>query len=48
MWSDHKMALVEINFDGIIGPGHNYAGLSIGNLASSHNAGTPMTVFALS
>lgn len=35
------MALVEINFDGIIGPSHNYAGLSIGNLASSHNAGAP-------
>ncbi|CAN5355506.1 N-succinylarginine dihydrolase [soil metagenome] len=29
----------EINFDGIIGPSHNYAGLSIGNLASAHNAG---------
>lgn len=33
------MALVEINFDGIIGPSHNYAGLSLGNLASSSNAG---------
>jgi succinylarginine dihydrolase len=33
------MALVEINFDGIIGPTHNYAGLSLGNLASSNNAG---------
>ena len=29
----------EINFDGIIGPSHNYAGLSIGNLASARNAG---------
>ncbi len=29
----------EINFDGIIGPSHNYAGLSLGNLASSRNAG---------
>ena len=29
----------EINFDGIIGPSHNYAGLSLGNLASSKNAG---------
>jgi succinylarginine dihydrolase len=28
----------EINFDGIIGPSHNYAGLSLGNLASSKNA----------
>jgi len=32
-------ALVEINFDGIIGPSHNYAGLSIGNIASSTHAG---------
>ncbi|OAO00420.1 succinylarginine dihydrolase [Sphingomonadales bacterium EhC05] len=31
--------LVEINFDGIIGPSHNYAGLSIGNIASSTHAG---------
>lgn len=30
--------LVEINFDGIIGPSHNYAGLSLGNLASAKNA----------
>ncbi|WP_028970031.1 N-succinylarginine dihydrolase [Sphingomonas sp. URHD0057] len=33
------MALVEINFDGIVGPSHNYAGLSFGNLASTRNAG---------
>jgi succinylarginine dihydrolase len=33
------MALIEINFDGIIGPSHNYAGLSLGNLASTSNAG---------
>jgi succinylarginine dihydrolase len=33
------MSLVEINFDGIIGPSHNYAGLSLGNLASARNAG---------
>lgn len=33
------MPLKEINFDGIIGPSHNYAGLSLGNLASSKNAG---------
>ena len=32
------MALVEINFDGIVGPSHNYAGLSLGNLASTTNA----------
>lgn len=31
--------LVEINFDGIVGPSHNYAGLSLGNLASARNAG---------
>jgi succinylarginine dihydrolase len=35
------MSLVEINFDGIVGPGHNYAGLSLGNLASAKNAGGP-------
>jgi succinylarginine dihydrolase len=33
------MALAEINFDGIVGPSHNYAGLSLGNLASTRNAG---------
>lgn len=33
------MALVEINFDGLVGPSHNYAGLSLGNLASASNAG---------
>lgn len=33
------MSLVEINFDGIIGPSHNYAGLSPGNIASAKNAG---------
>ena len=31
--------LIEINFDGIIGPSHNYAGLSRGNIASANNAG---------
>ena len=31
--------LVEINFDGIVGPSHNLAGLSLGNLASTRNAG---------
>ncbi|HKX35244.1 MAG TPA: N-succinylarginine dihydrolase, partial [Rhizorhapis sp.] len=30
---------VEINFDGLIGPSHNYAGLSLGNVASATNAG---------
>jgi succinylarginine dihydrolase len=33
------MPLTEINFDGIVGPSHNYAGLSLGNLASAKNAG---------
>jgi len=32
--------IAEINFDGLVGPSHNYAGLSPGNLAASHNAGT--------
>ena len=31
--------LREINFDGIVGPSHNFAGLSAGNLAASANAG---------
>jgi succinylarginine dihydrolase len=33
------MALTEINFDGIVGPSHNYAGLSFGNLAAMRNMG---------
>jgi succinylarginine dihydrolase len=33
------MAAVEINFDGIIGPSHNYSGLSLGNIASATNKG---------
>jgi len=33
------VSLREINFDGIVGPSHNYAGLSLGNLASTRNAG---------
>jgi succinylarginine dihydrolase len=33
------MNLVEINFDGIVGPSHNYAGLSPGNLAATMHAG---------
>ncbi|MFT3726374.1 MAG: N-succinylarginine dihydrolase [Terricaulis sp.] len=28
---------VEVNFDGLVGPTHNYAGLSEGNLASARN-----------
>lgn len=33
------MSFVEINFDGLIGPTHNYGGLSLGNVASATNAG---------
>lgn len=33
------MSLREINFDGIVGPSHNYAGLSFGNVASMSHAG---------
>ena len=29
----------EINFDGLVGPTHNYGGLSVGNLASMNNLG---------
>jgi succinylarginine dihydrolase len=32
-------AAYEVNFDGIVGPTHNYAGLAIGNLASQRNRG---------
>ena len=36
----HQDCLIrEINFDGIVGPSHNYAGLSLGNLAAMRNAG---------
>ncbi len=35
------MRPVEVNFDGIVGPTHNYAGLSLGNLAATKNAGAP-------
>lgn len=34
-------SLVEINFDGIVGPSHNYAGLSLGNIASASHKGDP-------
>ena len=30
----------EINFDGLVGPTHNYAGLSVGNLASQQHRNT--------
>ncbi|MBZ6377336.1 succinylarginine dihydrolase [Pacificimonas flava] len=32
--------VVELNFDGLIGPSHNYAGLSLGNVASAGNKGS--------
>lgn len=32
------MKQFEVNFDGLVGPTHNYAGLSFGNVASSSNA----------
>ncbi len=33
------MSTIEVNFDGLVGPTHNYAGLSFGNLASETNLG---------
>src|SRR5437773_6482543 len=33
----HEMTMHEITFDGIVGPTHNYAGLSWGNIASLKN-----------
>ncbi len=36
---DRQLMHTEINFDGIVGPSHNYAGLSHGNLAATGNAG---------
>ena len=32
------MSTVEVNFDGLVGPSHHYAGLSDGNIASKANA----------
>lgn len=32
------MKQLEVNFDGLVGPTHNYAGLSLGNVASKNNA----------
>ncbi|WP_035516470.1 N-succinylarginine dihydrolase, partial [Pseudohaliea rubra] len=39
--NDSPSAVVEANFDGLIGNTHNYAGLSPGNLASARHAQTP-------
>jgi succinylarginine dihydrolase len=33
------MGSIEINFDGVIGPSHNYSGLSLGNIASATHKG---------
>ena len=35
------MKTVEANFDGLVGPTHNYAGLAYGNVASARNAEKP-------
>ncbi len=35
-----SLELVEVNFDGIVGPTHNFAGLSHGNVASQANDST--------
>src|SRR5579871_2462726 len=32
---------IEVNFDGLVGPTHNYGGLARGNVASANNAGDP-------
>ena len=34
------MSAVEANFDGLVGPTHNYGGLAPGNLASANNQGS--------
>ena len=33
------MSAIEVNFDGLVGPTHNYGGLAQGNLASASNEG---------
>lgn len=38
LWSE--LGYREINFDGLVGPTHNYAGLSFGNLASVSHQGS--------
>jgi succinylarginine dihydrolase len=35
------MKTIEANFDGLVGPTHNYAGLAFGNVASALNADKP-------
>ena len=36
--SEHAVQYFEVNFDGLVGPTHNYAGLALGNLASQKHA----------
>ena len=36
-----SVGTVEANFDGLVGPTHNYAGLAMGNVASAKNADQP-------
>ena len=36
--STNKNMAYEFNFDGLVGPTHNYAGLSVGNVASTSNS----------
>ena len=33
------MTAIEVNFDGLVGPTHNYGGLAQGNLAAAANEG---------
>lgn len=33
-----RVQVYELNMDGLVGPNHNYAGLSVGNIASTSNA----------
>ena len=32
------MSAWEVNFDGLVGPTHNYGGLAVGNIAAAENA----------
>ena len=41
MTTPHYPIALEANFDGLVGPTHNYAGLAFGNVASAKNADKP-------
>lgn len=41
MHSLPSLVAIEANFDGLVGPTHNYAGLAQGNVASANNAALP-------